>query len=459
MFIYAHRGSSGLFPENTMAAFMAAVEEGADGIETDLHLTADGVVVLVHDPEIKRQDGVRLKVSESTFSELRAAAGGNLATLDGLMAFAAGKTALNLEIKDPAVLPHIGRHLEKGRNILVTSFDRALMLTVAEKFPRVAAGVVLDVFGPEERQYLRTAGLGSVSLSAEVFGREAVRFCRRLGLKVNVWVANDPVMALEFHKAGADGVFTDRPGVLCRALGISDAAEEAGFLHGEVALHADTARAVAEKRYLKSERKHLGVAVPVMRGIVRKYLAGKPAARTKGLKALAEALWTRGFHEDRVLAAMLLNEGSALLGPGDMAFLEIFLRESGTWALIDSLSTGAVSDLCERWPAETGPVLDRWSEDGDFWMRRASLLALLGPIRAGGGDFGRFGRYADKMLDEKEFFIRKAIGWVLREAGRRRPALVAGWLAEREGRASRLTLREAVKYLSPEDRMRLMGGG
>ena len=77
------------------------------------------------------------------------------------------------------------------------------------------------------------------------------------------------------------------------------------------------------------------------------------------------------------------------------------------------------------------------------------MLALLGPLRRGEGDFERFGRYADAMLDEKEFFIRKAIGWVLRETSKKRPDLVYEWIAPRTDRASGVTLREALKYLDP----------
>ena len=68
----------------------------------------------------------------------------------------------------------------------------------------------------------------------------------------------------------------------------------------------------------------------------------------------------------------------------------------------------------------------------------------------------RFLARADRMLEEKEFFIRKAIGWVLREAGKKRPDEVAAWLAPRTDRASGVTMREAVKYLTPADADRLM---
>ncbi len=104
---------------------------------------------------------------------------------------------------------------------------------------------------------------------------------------------------------------------------------------------------------------------------------------------------------------------------------------------------------------EVTPVLDRWASDPDFWIRRSSLLAELRPLRAG-ADLAPFLRRADAMLDEKEFFIRKAIGWVLREVGKRRPDEVVAWLAPRTHRASGVTMREAVRYLPAADGERLM---
>jgi 3-methyladenine DNA glycosylase AlkD len=83
------------------------------------------------------------------------------------------------------------------------------------------------------------------------------------------------------------------------------------------------------------------------------------------------------------------------------------------------------------------------------------MLALLLPLRRGGGDFERFGRYADAMLGEREFFVRKAIGWVLREVARTRPALVTAWLLPRAARASGLTFREGARALPAPQRARL----
>jgi 3-methyladenine DNA glycosylase AlkD len=204
-------------------------------------------------------------------------------------------------------------------------------------------------------------------------------------------------------------------------------------------------RAAREQAYLKSSRVHYGVPVPAIRATVREALAAAPLDHDLRLAAVA-ALWKTDVHELRMAAVELLVRSVKLLERGDLAVLERLLRESHTWALVDSIAAHLVGALVVAHPA-LARTLDRWARDPDFWIRRAAMLALLGPLRRGGGDFERFARYADAMLEEREFFIRKAIGWVLREVGRQRPALVAAWLLPRAGRASGVTVREAVKPL------------
>ena len=84
------------------------------------------------------------------------------------------------------------------------------------------------------------------------------------------------------------------------------------------------------------------------------------------------------------------------------------------------------------------------------------MLALLRPLRKGEGDWERFVRYADATLHEKEFFVRKAIGWVLREVGKERPDRALAFVEPRVARISGVSIREAVKPLEPQDRERLM---
>jgi 3-methyladenine DNA glycosylase AlkD len=215
-------------------------------------------------------------------------------------------------------------------------------------------------------------------------------------------------------------------------------------------------RAVKEKAYLKSELVHLGVTVPRMRATVGKLAREVRAELTHdGLVAAVEALWRRGVFELRAAAIELLIRRVDLLGAGDVPRIERLIREARTWALVDALAPSVMGALLAAHP-RLGDVLDRWATDDDFWVRRAALLTLLPALRRGSGDFegdfDRFGRYADAMLEETEFFIRKAIGWVLREASKRQPARVHAWLAPRAHRASGVTLREAVKYLPAQQR-------
>jgi 3-methyladenine DNA glycosylase AlkD len=210
------------------------------------------------------------------------------------------------------------------------------------------------------------------------------------------------------------------------------------------------ARAAQEKAYLKSDLGFLGVSVPDMRRIAKQVRADQPNLGHDGLIDLVNALWAVPVHERRMVAVELLGLYSAELGPGDLGLLERLLRESGTWALVDSLAAHLVGGVIERYP-ESAATLDRWVGDEDFWIRRAALLALLTSLRRGEGDVERFFRYADQLLEEREFFIRKAIGWVLRDMGRKRPDLVRDWLSPRTDRVSGVTLREAAKYLAPAD--------
>lgn len=218
---------------------------------------------------------------------------------------------------------------------------------------------------------------------------------------------------------------------------------------------ADPVRAVQEQRYLKSDLAHLGVRVPEVRAIVRRTLPARPPADHEVVVAVAEQLWAEPVHEHRLAACHVLELHVSRLAVDDLALIERFLREARTWALVDVLAPNVAGPIFEADPSGVGPVLDRWSADEDFWVRRASVLALLRPLRAGGGDWDRFTRYADAMWTEQEFFIRKALGWVLRDTARRRPDLVFDWLLPRAATASGVTIREAIKPLSEEQRARI----
>jgi len=210
-------------------------------------------------------------------------------------------------------------------------------------------------------------------------------------------------------------------------------------------------RAAKEKAYLKSELQHYGTTVPDVRSVTKSLVRAQGPLAHDELIAVVVELWEIPVHERRMAVVELLAQHVSVLRSRDISLLERLLRESRTWAFVDVLAGSIVGPLFDRDP-KLGSVLDRWAADDDFWIRRSALLALLGGLRRGNGDFDRFSRYADAMLEEKEFFVRKAIGWVLRETGKKRPDLVYEWVLPRAARASGVTLREAVKPLTEAQR-------
>jgi 3-methyladenine DNA glycosylase AlkD len=240
-------------------------------------------------------------------------------------------------------------------------------------------------------------------------------------------------------------------------MGKTAIAAEAGAIGRGLRSAAIPGRAAREKAYLKSDLEFAGTPAGAIRSVARAWSAARPGLDHADLLAVTAALWAQPVFECRAAAVELLRHRPGLLQAGDAAQIEAMLRTSHTWALVDNLAEHVMGGLTQTFP-QLNVTLDRWAGDGDFWVRRSALLTLLGPLRRGGGDFERFGRYADAMLAEREFFIRKAIGWVLRDTARRRPELVAVWLAPRVHLASGITVREAVKPLAPGTREMLMAG-
>jgi 3-methyladenine DNA glycosylase AlkD len=212
---------------------------------------------------------------------------------------------------------------------------------------------------------------------------------------------------------------------------------------------ADPTRAAQEKRYLKSPFDFYGVSVPQIRRIAKDFRAANRRTSKSVLWGLCQTLWAGSFHEERALAIFLLDEYRALLDYSDMPSLEEMLRGSVNWDQVDEISVHLVGAVLER-DQRAFEYLQKWRRDGNFWMRRASLLSQLLLFRRGRGDRALFYALAREMMEEKEFFIRKAIGWVLRDISRREPEEVFRFVAENKPRMSGVTLREATRRLPPE---------
>ncbi len=157
----------------------------------------------------------------------------------------------------------------------------------------------------------------------------------------------------------------------------------------------------------------------------------------------------------RLFGVLLLERYVSLLEPGDLRHLEQLVRKCETWALVDPIAKPLGADLLDRGLPGVGSILDDWSVDKNFWVRRCSMLTLIPGLKRNESYWDRFVGYADSMIEEREFFIRKAIGWTLREVSKVRPAPVAEYVRRNLPVISGVTFREAVKYLPEPDRTKL----
>lgn len=215
-------------------------------------------------------------------------------------------------------------------------------------------------------------------------------------------------------------------------------------------------RAAGTSAYLKSDLEFFGVTVPDMRRVVTSALRGQPGLDGAAVLAWAAALWREPVFERRIAAVELLAQAVRRLTAADLVAVEALIRDAGTWALVDGLACNVAGAVAFRDPAASWPLIDGWAGDTDFWVRRSALLALLPGVRSGKPDLARFTGYAESMIAEREFFIRKAIGWVLREIARRDPEFTARWTENHLRQMSGVTFREAVRRLPASETERLM---
>jgi len=218
--------------------------------------------------------------------------------------------------------------------------------------------------------------------------------------------------------------------------------------------HASVKRAVGEKAYLKSDLRFIGTMLPEIRQATRDFAHEHPDLTRTELRRIVDELWSTDVFELRSCGIALLSQYAKLLQERDLPWLLGFVRRSRTWAHVDWLAGDVIAGVV----GESRTALRRlpvWARDDDFWVRRTALLAQLPQLRHEHGDFQLFARMAAPMLGEREFFIRKAIGWVLREVSKKRPHLVFEFLRDHRDEVSGLTLGEGAKYLPPPQRRRL----
>ncbi|MDD9826789.1 MAG: glycerophosphodiester phosphodiesterase [Deltaproteobacteria bacterium] len=231
--VIAHRGASAERPENTLAAFDLAVQQSADMIETDLHPTRDGAIVLFHDSTLRAENGARIEIARATLAELRelhapgATAGQRIPTLDEALDRFGAAIPFNLELKQSPRGPYPGLaaaalHAVKQRGLLQrTLFSSFYDAALAELRAHCAAArIALLIARRSNRNWRqRAAALDAEALHPEsaLANAALIEAAHGAGLAVHIFTVDAPAQMQRLLRRGADGLFTNHPARL-RAL-------------------------------------------------------------------------------------------------------------------------------------------------------------------------------------------------------------------------------------------------
>ncbi|HSH02579.1 MAG TPA: glycerophosphodiester phosphodiesterase [Anaerolineae bacterium] len=252
--VYAHRGGGGLAPENTMAAFRQAAEMGVDGLELDVHVTADGVVVVSHDPDLGRMTDREGVIREMTLAEVQAADAGyrwsddggqtfpfrgrgeRIPTLEAVLGeFNHLPMSIDLKQHDEAMIEPFVALVKKYKmenKLVVGSFDQKTLRRFQEVVPQVVPAATLQEarrFFVMHKLYLSRlyrgrAGMFSIPETSEdgkikLLSPRLVADLKRQGLPVHIWTVNEEEQMERLITWGVDALITDYPDRALRLLG------------------------------------------------------------------------------------------------------------------------------------------------------------------------------------------------------------------------------------------------
>jgi 3-methyladenine DNA glycosylase AlkD len=180
-----------------------------------------------------------------------------------------------------------------------------------------------------------------------------------------------------------------------------------------------------------------------------------PIPTRQGLIAELESLFASNTHEDRLLAILTAQQFVPVFRAADVkGTFSRWLANCHGWDLVDALSTFVVGHVALDHPTAWCEIA-KWAYADSFWVRRASVLAHIPVIRAGQVDMNLLRKTCAHLVEEKEFFIRKAVGWVLREMASYDPKQAEPLIMELGPKASGLTLREATRRFPEATRRRI----
>jgi len=226
-------------------------------------------------------------------------------------------------------------------------------------------------------------------------------------------------------------------------------------IRGELAAAANPLKAPDMQAYMKSTMPYRGVQMPQLRAITRQAFVDHPLATRQAWQSAVLELW-RGakFREERYAAVELISfkRYTEFRTPEVMPMLEEMVVTGAWWDHVDELSH-IIGDLLLAYPKQIRPLMRAWSTDENLWKRRVSIICQVGLKRD--TDLKLLYANIKPNLADRDFFIRKAIGWSLRQYAWTDPDEIARYVREHEARLSGLSRREALKNIGDGSKLAL----
>ena len=221
--VYAHRGASGDFPENTLLAFSRAIATGVDGIELDVHATSDGVPVVIHDRGVERTTNGLGFVDQMPLARLRSFAAGDgqlVPTLAEVLDLVAGSAHLDIEIKGTGIEAGVLGVLRDfpAARWAVSSFDWDTLRRLRAHDAMAEIWPLAECWSDEVHAVAIELCSPAVSLYAGAYDVANAAKMREAGLRAVIWTVNEPDEARRVRDLGAHAICTDFPAAIAAAL-------------------------------------------------------------------------------------------------------------------------------------------------------------------------------------------------------------------------------------------------
>lgn len=217
------------------------------------------------------------------------------------------------------------------------------------------------------------------------------------------------------------------------------------YVQTALAAVADPAKARAMRAYMKAEMPFYGVQKPARAPIARRLVAAFPPGDRDEYEALVLALWGLPHREEKYLALHVARHFQRYVDPDSLPLYRRLIVEGAWWDLVDEVATHLVRHLVTAHPGPAWAEVDPWIEADDLWLRRSAIICQVGAKER--TDRDRLFSFCAARAGEADFFIRKAIGWALRDYARTDPEAVARFVTTHRDRLSPLSYREATRHL------------